>query len=152
MKDLSLAFMLFVVIGLLVTGIAYADNTDKKMGRYIVLSHALQTGNEDLLAQTAQVRFPHTVVTLKDAIQYLLRHSGFALIDEEKWHTSMAIMLNKPLPLINRQFGPISLRAGVSQLAGNAFLLVDDSINRTITFELLPDYQAASTDSNNIDP
>lgn len=63
------------------------------------------------------------------------------MVEQAIWSQEMELLLNQPLPLVHRQFGPISIRDGLELLAGSAYELIDDPVNRVVSFKLLPHHQ-----------
>src|SRR5688500_14290153 len=82
------------------------------LGRYVMLSHQALPEQADLLSQTFQVRFPHTVCCVGDAIRYLLSCSGYQLVHPSRLSKSVQALLLQPLPRIHRKLGPMSLQDG----------------------------------------
>ncbi len=127
----------------------YADTT--QVGRYLTAENKPKPAQVDLLSQEFQVRFPSSVQTIGDALEYLLKQSGYSLVPEAKRSAELKTALSKPLPAIDRDFGPMKLQDGLSTLAGPVFVLVNDPLNRMISFSLNPKfaplYQKPSTKS-----
>lgn len=135
---------LLLTSGLLMTslslaGLASADTTS--VDRYLTVANQPLVAQSNLLAQTFQVRFPYTVTTISDAIRYLLRFSGYSLVEVRYQSTEVAALLARPLPEVNRNFGPMTLQTGLMTLVGKPFGLWLDPVHRLIAFRLLPDYQ-----------
>jgi len=115
---------------------ANADNSMTQFGRYLTMMNKPTQAQTDLLSQTMQVRFPETVRTIGDAMDYLLKFSGYSLIEDNKRSVYLKNTLSKPLPTVDRDFGPMSLKDGLITLIGPAFSLEHDPLNRTINFHL----------------
>ena len=141
---LSLSFKQLAAVTLLPSMVlwacanAYADTT--QIGRYMTTENKPHADQLNLLSQVVQVRFPQEVQTIGEALNYLLKFSGYSLIPEDKQSAALKTTLGKPLPAIDRNFGPMSLKDGLTVLAGPAFYLVQDPLNRMINFELVPFY------------
>jgi conjugative transfer region protein (TIGR03748 family) len=118
--------------------LAYENVT--QIGRYSTISNKPKSSQINLLSQTIQIRFTRNIQTIGDAINYLLTFSGYSLIEKDQMSQALIITLNKPLPLIDRELGPISLKDGLITLIGPAFYLTDDPINRTVNFNLKISY------------
>lgn len=117
---------------------ARADNT--QIGRYMTAKDGAKPEQIDLLQQEMQVKFPESVQTVGDAMKYLLKTSGYSLIPEDKQSDALKTTLSKPLAAVDRNFGPVSLKEGLSTLAGPVFELVQDPLNRMVDFRLKPSY------------
>lgn len=133
---------IIVLSGLLfITSACFArESNDVQIGRYTTVTAIPKKAQQDLLSQTVQVRFPQNVQTIGDAMNYLLRFSGYSLIPEAKQSQSLKLTLSKPLPAIDRDFGPMVLKDALITLAGSAFSLEQDPLNRQINFKLKPEY------------
>lgn len=115
------------------------------MSRYVTVVEKPQHAQINLLSQTIQMHFPQDVKTLSDAINYLLRFSGYSLAPNAELVSALKITLSKPLPLIDRNFGPMTLKEGLLTLVGPVFVLAQDPINRTVNFHLKPSYRHFKT-------
>lgn len=118
----------------------YANETDSQVGRYLTVSNKTNSSQIHLLSQSIQVRFPQEVKTIGDAINYLLRFSGYSLIATEQMNPALKTTISKPLPIIDRTLGPIALKAGLLTLVGSAFYIKEDPINRVVDFQLKPKF------------
>jgi conjugative transfer region protein (TIGR03748 family) len=142
MKNIS-SFCIVFIITVIVSpyAIATANNTTE-IGRYITVSNKPKESQVDLLLQTIQVRFPQNVQTVGDAMNYMLRLSGYSLLPVGRMSSALKSTLAKPLPAIDRDFGPMSLKEGLTTLAGPAFYLVQDPLNRMVDFRVKSQYIA----------
>lgn len=120
---------------------AQADDSMTQFGRYLTAINKPTLAQTDLLSQIMQVRFPQNVQTIGDAMNYLLKFSGYSLIEDNKRSSELKNTLSKPLPTVDRDFGPMSLKDGLTTLIGPAFSLVHDPLNRTIDFHLKPEFK-----------
>ncbi len=112
--------------------IAHADTT--RVGRYMTVDNKPSAAQLDLLSQEFQVRFPTSVKTIGDAMEYLLKQSGYSLAPETQQSSELKTTLTKSLPAIDHDFGPMTLKEGLSTLAGPVFVLANDPLNRTVNF------------------
>lgn len=103
-------------------------------GRY---SHVV---NEPYLAQknplkvVVNTRFPTTVQNVHQAVTFLLERSGYRMADMTVLSPEAKILLGHDLPQIHRHLGPMTLDKALKTLAGDAFELVVDPINRQIAY------------------
>ncbi len=128
----------FTLLGLLLACAAAAKTTDTQIGRYSTVVNKPTAAQRDLLSQTIQMRFPENVMTVGEAMQYLLRYSGYSLADEKVQPDALKITLKKPLPLVDRSLQPMSLNDALMILAGPAFELHQDALNREVNFQVKP--------------
>ncbi len=105
-------------------------------GRYLTINSQPKSEQADLLSPIIQVHFLSDVKTVGDAIHHLLRYSGYSLVESKQQSPDLQNTLQKPLPLVDRDLGPVSLRQALGLLIGPAFDLVADPLNRTINFQL----------------
>jgi len=137
-----LSLKTFAILSLLcaisTTGLAHPSQT--ATGRYISVDNTATTAQKDLLSQTIQVRFPQEVQTIGEALNYILRYSGYRLVDASKQSAELKNSLTKPLPLVDRNFGPMSLKEALTTLAGPAFSLVHDPLDREVNFKVKPNF------------
>lgn len=123
---------------------AYAKNNlvneTTQIGRYLSIPNKPNKSQLNLLSQTIQVRFPQSVQTVGEAMNYLLRFSGYSLVDNTKMSQELKIIISKPLPIVDRELGPVSLKDGLATLMGPAFYLIQDPINRIVDFRLKTPY------------
>ncbi len=124
---------------------SWADSTPSSnvmvYGRYQTISTKPRADQTDVLAAVIQVHFSPGIRTVNDAIQDLLRYSGYALIDSASQSLELQNTLKKPLPLMHRDLGPLSLKQALSLLVGSSFDLTIDRLNRTVNFTLKPDFE-----------
>jgi conjugative transfer region protein (TIGR03748 family) len=110
------------------------------ISRYTTASLKPKNYQVDLLSQTIQVHFPQGVQTIGGAMNYLLRLSGYSLVSENQRGSALKITLQKPLPVVDRNFGPMTLKDALTTLAGPAFYLIQNSLTREVNFLVKPAY------------
>jgi conjugative transfer region protein (TIGR03748 family) len=132
-------FIFFTILCNLLFGTLSMAST--QTGRYLTVENKPLSSQIHLLSQTIQVHFPQNIQTVGDAMNYLLHISGYSLVSENNMCPALKITLSKPLPIIDRSLGPLSLKDGLTTLAGPVFALIQDPINRTVNFDLTPEYQ-----------
>lgn len=111
------------------------------VSRYLTINNKPRPEQINLLTQVVQVKFPQNIQTIGMAVSYLLRFSGYSLISKKKMSPALLTMLSKPLPVVDRELGPVSLKDALMVLGGESFTLVQDPLNREINFLLKPGYQ-----------
>lgn len=126
---------------------ALADN-NISIGRYVSVPSSVELGQIHLLQQQVQITFPQNVLSLKDAVNFTLQFTGYHLIDDDHMTDAMQSLLNQPLPEVDRQLGPFSLKDALLTLSGNDFYVLVDPVHRLISFRMRsyePLYQTHST-------
>lgn len=127
--------MVSTLVGMLsIPSKSSASSSSVYIDRYLTISNKPTTEQVDLLSQNFHVRFPNRVQTVGGAIHYLLRSSGYVLLDKSMSNEAQ-YLLSRPLPKVQRNFGPMSLKDGLVTLAGNTFQLIVDPAHRLISFE-----------------
>jgi type IV pili sensor histidine kinase/response regulator len=141
-NKLSYSALLFGIVFLTFTNLSYAYNesSSAEVGRYLSVSEKPKSSQINLLSQSMLVRFPQSVQTIGDAMNYLLRFSGYNLVARDHMNAALKTTITKSLPAVDRQFGPVPLEVGLMTLAGPAFSLIQDPINRTVDFKLKPSF------------
>lgn len=104
-----------------------------RYGRYTQVSTEPTTEQRDLLAQIIDVNIPSSLgPSVQEALQYVLQRSGYALCPVT---ASVRVLFSRPLPAAHYRLGPIPLRIALQVLAGPAWQLTTDEINRSVCFE-----------------
>ena len=132
---------MLILLGFFLSKLSLANESITQTGRYLTVSNHPKISQIDLLSQSIQIRFPEKVQTVGDAVNYILRFSGYGLIAENKMDKALEVTLAKPLPIIDRELGPMPLKEGLAILVGSAFYLYQDPVNRVVDFKLKPAYQ-----------
>lgn len=114
----------------------HLEAAEMQVGRYSVLRTQPTAEQLDPLAARVTVRFPESVQTIGQAVQHLLRDSGYRLADSSTGIS--AILLELPLPGVQRSLGPVALRQALAVLGGPAFRLAQDPLHRLVAFERCP--------------
>jgi len=128
-----------LVILLMASSLAVASGVTE-VSRYTTVKNQASRAQVNPLLMTIQTRFPQSVQTVGDAMNYVLRYSGFSLVDKEQMDAGVVQMLKQPLPIVDRQLGPMTLQDALETLAGkHVFKLTQDPLHRKLSFELLPD-------------
>ncbi len=135
-------FIAVILLGVVLDKTCLADSNDvTQVGSYLTVTNKASFAQTHLLSQSIQLRFTRNIQTVGDAIHTLLQLSGYTLVPKSQQSTALKIMLSNPLPVIDRELGPIKLRDGLTILAGPAFYLAEDPVNRTVNFKLRPGYR-----------
>jgi len=109
-----------------------------RYGRYTLVSTKPELAQQDLLAQIIDTRIPADMnPTVQQAMQHILRHSGYSLcpaVDKP-----IATLYSRPLPAAHYRIGPVTLRTALQLLAGKAFVMNVDEIERQVCFAVHTD-------------
>ena len=115
-----------------------AQQANKLIDRYTVLNPIQTPAQADPLSVIISIKFAKSVVSVKQAIEQLLRQSGYTLsknYDLEK-------IKRFTLPKVHQQLGPMSLKRMIKVLLGPAWDLSVDQATRSI--------QIVQTDSHTL--
>lgn len=110
---------------------------------YAVITPTASAEQRDLLAVVVSLKFPVGVDTVGQALEMLLERSGYRMAYGENTDPELGTLLLLPLPQIHRNLGPIRLRDALQALAGSAWILVEDPVNRLVSFDLNARYYRA---------
>ena len=113
--------------------IHYADT---RMGHYVVQRAEPSPAQKNLLQIEMTIRFTPELTTVGSAINHLLIPQGYRLgYSKHTTRAELDQLLSFPLPKIHRSLGPMSLKHILETLAGPAWYVVHDPLNRMISFE-----------------
>ncbi|MEX0297099.1 TcpQ domain-containing protein [Pseudomonas putida] len=111
-----------------------------RYGRYTLVSTQPDASQRDLMAQIIDVTIPSSMnPSVRDAMLYVVDRSGYALCPPSSQHVS--ILYTRPLPAAQYKLGPMTLRNTLQVLAGPAWQVKVDEVNRQVCFVLRPGYQ-----------
>ncbi len=111
------------------------------IGRYLSVKVKPQADQERLLQQRLYAKFPQNILTLKQAIDFLLQFSGYRLVASQQMSQPVRDMLRQALPEVDKTFGPMTLIQSLETLVGAPFCVLIDPINRLVGFKVKPSYQ-----------
>ena len=103
-------------------------------GRYSHVVNEPYLSQKNPLKVVVNTRIPTTVENVEQALNFLLMRSGYALADYSVLSPEAKILLGHELPQIHRHLGPMTLDNALQTLAGEAYELVVDPINRKVAF------------------
>ncbi|MFC6299095.1 pilus assembly protein PilL [Pseudomonas sp. CCM 7893] len=111
-----------------------------RYGRYTLVSTLPDSGQRDLMAQIIDVSIPANMhPNVRDAMQYVVDRSGYTLCSADIGH--VGILYSRPLPAAQYKLGPMTLRNTLQVLAGPAWQVKVDEVNRQVCYALRPGYQ-----------
>ena len=115
--------------------------------RYTLVNVGASDEQRLVLIQIIDVSIPRNITTtVSDGMNYLLKQSGFALCQDNVLNQSL---FNKPLPAIQYKLGPIRLGDALQIMAGPAFELIIDNLDRNVCFQLAEGYSINRTEYEN---
>jgi type IV pili sensor histidine kinase/response regulator len=106
------------------------------MARYTTVSMTPGEADGNPLAVIAKVHFPReVVVTVGDAVRYLLIRTGYRLLPQDRMHPAVADVFALPLPDNQRVIGPYRVETLLGVLMGKAYTLRVDPALRTVSYD-----------------
>lgn len=136
-RHLAIVAFQFAVCGELFGG------ADIALDRYTRHSSVALPEQEDLLAVELRVDFPASIVTVGDAVTYLLHRSGYSLVVSGQ--PDLDALMNMSLPRVHRSIGPIRLKDALKVLIGTPWIIAENKLARTVSFELKQQFAGASS-------
>src|SRR5471030_1631299 len=110
--------------------------------RYTLVSTRPADAQRDPLNQMVDITMPVQMVrSVGDGFRYLLLESGYSLCPVST--SVFAELLSRPLPAVQRSIGPVRLSEALQILAGPAWRLRVDDVNREVCFALRDAYRDA---------
>ncbi|MGN2436507.1 PilL N-terminal domain-containing protein [Pseudomonas syringae] len=104
-----------------------------RYGRYTLVSTTPTTEQRDLLAQIIDVSIPSSLSpSVQDALHYVLLRSGYSLCPDT---APVKVLFSRHLPAAHYRLGSIPLRSALQVLAGPAWQLTVNDVNRSVCFE-----------------
>lgn len=103
---------------------------------YAIITEYLLTPDLD---QTVYLRIRGRSVL--EGLREILKGTGYRLTDPAAADPEIGRLYQQPYPENQRVIGPRALGAVLERLAGPAWVLVEDPVNRLISFEVRPEYR-----------
>ncbi len=104
-----------------------------------------KAADQALLDRVVRTRLSPSVDNLGSAIRALLQGSGYRLAQGAVADPRLPALLTLPLPEAHQDLGQLSIREALKTLAGPAWRLVVDPVNRLVSFEIKDRYLAKRT-------
>ncbi|BEH97516.1 PFGI-1 class ICE element type IV pilus protein PilL2 [Edwardsiella ictaluri] len=107
--------------------------------RYLLVSTDPMAAQRDPLSQIIDIRIPSSLhPTVADALRYALKQSGYSLCATGPTN---GVLYRQPLPAVQYQLGPMRLRTALQVIAGPAWQLEVDDVQRVACHSLRDGYQ-----------
>ncbi|ACR67572.1 pilus assembly protein PilL [Edwardsiella ictaluri] len=107
--------------------------------RYLLVSTDPMAVQRDPLSQIIDIRIPAALhPTVADALRYALKQSGYSLC---AMGPANGVLYRQPLPAVQYQLGPMRLRTALQVMAGPAWQLEVDDVQRVACHSLRDGYQ-----------
>ncbi|ALG18773.1 TcpQ domain-containing protein [Salmonella enterica subsp. enterica serovar Typhi] len=111
-----------------------------RSGRYTLVSIKSADAQREPLNQLIDITMPGQLVnSVGDGFRYLLFQSGYSLCGH--YGADFSELLNRPLPAVQRKIGPMRLSEALQVVAGPAWRMSVDEVNREVCFVLRDAYR-----------
>jgi conjugative transfer region protein (TIGR03748 family) len=122
-----------------VNSFALTNQNHTQIGRYTTVDNKPSAAQVNPLLAVGQYKFSSGIRTVGDAVKQVLSTTGYRLAEKHKINTDAASVLKLPLPLVDRQLGPLSVKTTINVLMGEeVFDLHIDPLHRVINFRVKP--------------
>lgn len=106
-----------------------------QVDRYLNVPNHPTLEQANLLAQQIYIRFSRHNRTVGAAVDQLLKPTGYRLAKDHSDPTVHSL-LQRPLPSVHQELGPMPLQDALITLSGNTFQLLVDPVHRLVSFKL----------------
>ena len=131
--------------------IAAPVDSDARVGRYVTAHLGVDAVQSDLLSVVVRVAFSPSITTVGEALDHLLLRSGYAMASLDASDPNLPVLLTRPLPQVHRKLGPVRLKEALEVLAGSAWSLTIDPVNRLVSYELATEYRRSAAGGMNVE-
>jgi len=114
----------------------YSTPSDIQTGRYSSIKSKPTQSQRELLQVVITVSIPDEITSIGEAIAYLLKRSGYQLVQPQVKQIELTRFFLKRLPAVHRHIGPMSLEDALIILTAPAFKLNQDPVRRLISYEM----------------
>ena len=111
--------------------------SEVQVGRYQTVMLRPDENQIDLLSVVVTRELPEHIKTVGQAVATLLDGSGYRLLSADLAEPYRTLLFSLPLPDVQRQLGPLTLRQALELLTGPAFRLVVEPTYRLVSFDLV---------------
>lgn len=144
-------FILFFMALLPSAATAAPIDSDARVGRYVTAHLGVDAAQADPLSVVVRVSFAPSITTVGEALDHLLLRSGYAMASLDASDPNLPVLLTRPLPQVHRKLGPVRLKEALEVLAGSAWVLTIDPVNRLVSYELAPEYRRSAAGGLNVE-
>ncbi|MAD89086.1 MAG: hypothetical protein CMK64_05235 [Pseudoalteromonas sp.] len=98
----------------------------------------------DPLKSVIRVQFPAvSVISVKDAIEYVLDGTGYSIVSEQYWTEEMRIILEQKIAHTQRDLKdtPLKITDAIELVLGEPFIVISDPLRRKVSFVLKDEFR-----------
>ena len=130
--------------GLICSGFLIHAANVTHINRYATVENKPSAAQINPLLTIQHIHFPQHITTVGEALTYWLRYSGYTLVNEKLQSQALKEVLQKPLPQVHRNLGPLTIQDGLGVLVGKqVFSLENSHLNRVVNFKLISQGRSA---------
>lgn len=135
-RDLIVAISLFIT-----TSEASAEYLD--VGRYLSLSSTVTENQQTLSLAPVTHVIPPQVISIGKAVRFLSESVGWGTVDETLYLESDEVktLFAHRLPMIHRDLVGVPVEEALKAIAGPAYQLVLDPVERKVSYRLRDEYK-----------
>lgn len=132
---------IFLVLFFAFSSFSYAEYT--QVSRYLEVKMKAKQEQVNPLYSVVRVEFPVMIITVKDAIDYVLDDTGYEVVHEQLWTKEMSLILSAKISHTQRDLKntPLKILDVIDLIVGEAFYVVRDPIRRKISVVLKDEYR-----------
>ncbi len=142
MRKLVLILVLIFVFNI---SLLFAQTNNKSKRTYVSGLRYVTNGpsreQADPLYVTVNVKFSRNIKTVGGAIKYVIARSGYHISSGNLSSKGTRLLMNLPLPHVQRRLEPMTLRQALRVLIGEAYRIKVNPISRSISFGVKPKYE-----------
>ena len=113
-----------------------SHSNEIQTGRYSTVQAKPTQPQRQLLQVMISVTIPDEIATIGQTIHYLLKRSGYQLVQPQADQPELTAFFYKRLPEVHRHMGPMTLEDALTILTAPAFTLHKDPVQRLISYDL----------------
>ena len=113
-----------------------SNTTEIQTGRYSTVQAKPTQPQRQLLEVMISVTIPDDITMIGQTIHYLLKRSGYQLVQPRVDQPKLTAFFDKRLPNVHRHIGPMTLEDALTILTAPAFTLHEDPVQRLISYDL----------------
>ncbi len=119
-------------------------NDISQVGLYSSVANTATPAQQDPLMAISEFNFGPHVRTVREAVEQVLQDTGYVLAEDYELEYQVKEVLRKPLPITQRQLGPISVINALKTLMDQrVFNLNINPIDRSVSFKLKPAFKTS---------
>ncbi|KZN63369.1 hypothetical protein [Pseudoalteromonas luteoviolacea] len=129
---------------LLATCFSVSANEYVEISPYFETKIAAKPQQLDPLKSVIRVQFPAvSVISVKDAIEYLLDGTGYEIVSKKYWTKEMSIILSAKIAHTQRDLKdtPLKVTDAIELVLGEPFIVISDPLRRKVSFVLKDEFR-----------